>query len=184
MSRDELVAHFDKVAALLPDGRQFEITVVGGAPLVLLGLRGASGSTLDVDAIGTLDPALETAARQVAESNGLPTTWLNTNAGAFVPNGMRPTQAVYESAKLVVRAAHADDIFIMKMESAGSAGRLERDRGDLVALWTRCSYRTPVDAVNDYLSRIPLAEAGRDPYLEDWVRAIADDARSETHPST
>lgn len=176
LTRGEIIAHFELVETFLPTGHTFEITAVGGAPLVLLGLRGEEGSTADVDAITDLPPQLEEAATRAALESGLPATWINTRAKAFSVNDPRPSIVVYRSRNLTVRSAAADDIFIMKMYAAASGGRGERDRGDLVALWSRCSYRSPQEAVNDYLARVPLAE-GNDPYLVDWIADIVAEAR-------
>ena len=82
---------------------------------MLLGLRGDSGATTDVDSITELPAPLQQAAAQAAAESGLPTTWINTRSRAFAVNNAKPTTIVYQSAKLRIRSAAADDIFIMKI---------------------------------------------------------------------
>jgi len=89
-----------------------EIVLAGGAVMVLA--LHARGGSRDVDAVFTREAdAIREAARQVAESNGLPAIWLNDHVRSFVADGA-PTVELFDVPGLRVRMVRFDYLFYMK----------------------------------------------------------------------
>ena len=131
LSREQITHAFEALARELGDTQgPIELILVGGAALVLL--YGARESTKDVDAVvRSLEDqqAVVHAARVVATQLGLPEDWLNDGAKGYL-HGLAVGQTVFESAKLIVRAAAPAQLLAMKL----SAWRDDVDVADAALL--------------------------------------------------
>ena len=72
LDADEIRALLMELGDELGEGKQHEVVVAGGALLALAGLR---ATTVDVDAVTRLPPAVVDAARRVADRRGLDPAW-------------------------------------------------------------------------------------------------------------
>jgi hypothetical protein len=106
-----------------------EITVVGGAALILL--FGTRESTKDVDAYFVSPDAatIREAAERVADHLGLPRDWLNDGAKAYLV-GLTTGRLLFESPSLIARAASTPQLLGMKL----AAWRDAIDRDDARSL--------------------------------------------------
>jgi Nucleotidyltransferase of unknown function (DUF6036) len=104
-----------------------DVFVFGGAAMVL-GFD-ARPSTRDVDAVWQPHSAVLEEAWNVAEELGLPRSWLNEQASAYLPAGARTGGAIaFQGAALRVTLASPELLLAMKVR----AGR----RGDLADIRT------------------------------------------------
>jgi hypothetical protein len=91
LTKNTIIGHLEALSKWLnvkAPGRCFELLVVGGAALALLGMK---DSTFDVDVIrpARLDPVLGRGVGAVARSRGLPERWLSTSvADIFTALGL------------------------------------------------------------------------------------------------
>ena len=161
-------------AALEPAGPAYTLVLVGGALMALHGLR---ETTADVDTIGRLDDELGAAVAVVADRHGLARRWLNASAAAFTPATFSEAgcELLLEHPRLRVLGAPWHQVFVMKL----FAGRAQ-DRDDLVTIWPHARFASPPEAAAMYHEAYPHLE--HDPYLVDFIQAIADEA--EEPPST
>ncbi len=113
MTEEQMRRYLSEVGAYLAvKGITGEIVLAGGAVMVLA--LHARGGSRDVDAVFTKEAdAIREAARQVAESNGLPAIWLNDHVRPFVAESA-PTVALFEVPGLRVRMVRLDYLFYMK----------------------------------------------------------------------
>ena len=89
-----------------------EIVLAGGAVMVLA-LQARGGSS-DIDAVFTHEAeAIRQAAREVADTHGLPAIWLNDHVSVFVAQDA-PTAEFFEVPGLRVRMVRLDYLFYMK----------------------------------------------------------------------
>lgn len=141
MSRDDGARHefsaeevIDLLAAL--DGRLRErgvsasVFVVGGAALAATGVR-EGRLTEDVDALTHDRVVLEEAAGLAAE-RGLPTNWLNSNAGMWMPP--LPAAVLDPPTDPGLRVTYADDGFLLATKLVAQRAR---DADDILALVLR-----------------------------------------------
>ena len=143
------------------------IVVVGGSSLALMGLR---ESTSDVDVISKIDADFEIAIGYVSVAENLSLKWLNSSAGAFVPQDFDNSRCSLFAnlSNLRILLIQPDDLFIMKL----FASRGARDFVDLVALWPICSFENTAMAIKRYWTAYPAAYP--DEFLEEFVKRIAD----------
>lgn len=127
---------------------RYEIVVVGGTALAVLGLVRRATRDVDVVAIrdqGSLIPAeplpelLMEAARRVASDYGLPENWLNAGpadiARIGLPKGFEERMVTREySPSLVVDFAGRLDLIHFKLYAAADPLDPERHEADLLAL--------------------------------------------------
>ena len=118
-----------------------EIYIVGGAAMVLR--FGARVNTDDVDA-EFREQQIGGAARAVAEEQGLPEDWLNTNATMYFPIEKNPEwEVLWVMGPLTVYVATARTLLAMKLR----AGRVIRDTPDIEFLLDHLSISSFDDGV-------------------------------------
>ncbi|HWL45405.1 MAG TPA: DUF6036 family nucleotidyltransferase [Ilumatobacter sp.] len=131
MDRAELLDALGEVADGLSRRRASArvYVVVGGAAMALA--YDADRATRDVDAVILDDHgAVIEVVRDVARRRGLPTTWLNEQAAAYIPRGDDHRQiVVFDHPSLRVLAASPERLLAMKARAARLA-----DRGDIARL--------------------------------------------------
>jgi hypothetical protein len=93
-----------------------ELTIVGGAAIILLFEEQARASTGDVDTATTLSAVVRSAALAVAERDGLPIDWLCDDAAQFVPSAV-PGHLVFQSEHLTVRSLETAQLLAMKLDA-------------------------------------------------------------------
>lgn len=128
------------------------VYLVGGAAMTME--YGRDGLTPDIDAVAS-DHAVFEESRLLAAEHGLPETWLNSNAGGWVPP--RPDWALRRPTKLglTIHIAPPEHMLAMKL----IAGR-RKDRPDIRLLIQRCDM---VDATaEDYADFLEGIYSGED----------------------
>ncbi len=108
-------AIFKRVAEKLPQGRQWRVTLIGGAAMALG--YGGRRTTEDADVIDTPPEVLE-AARAVAAEFGLNREWMNANAeeaGYVVPSAAAGTETVMSEPSLEVCVPSLEHMLAMKV---------------------------------------------------------------------
>lgn len=152
------------------EGRSLELTVVGGASM-LLGF-GARRSTRDVDYVSSNvpDDVLSPLARVVAAERGWPDDWLNGNARHFVRSAS-VGPVLLERPGLVIRSVSLPHLLATKL----LALRDDVDRQDAVALIRRIgASRDAVElALSPYVPPDRLVEVGYE--LQDLFEELDDD---------
>jgi hypothetical protein len=165
--RDEILDSLDAVAALLAERNtpQGVLIVVGGSYLALHGLRDA---TADVATVTRIVAAIREAIEQVAAQRDLHPNWLNDKAAGYAPPGLTEEMCdvLYEHPSLRVLGPPADYVFLMKLLAARVS-----DFDDMIALWPRCTFRSPEEAVQRFVAAYP--HAPEDPDLAEYVGRIA-----------
>jgi len=118
-------------------GERGEIYVVGGSAMALGGYSTAR-TTRDIDArIDAGHGAVVEAVRVVARRHGLPTSWLNEQATAYMPTTKdQGARIVFSHRNLIVAAAAPERLLAMKLV----AGRAQ-DVEDATALADLCDLR-------------------------------------------
>lgn len=131
--------------------------------------RGLRESTADVDTGNRVDAELVAAVTAVASVHGLSPTWLNDRAAGFMPVtfDIQECETLLSLPRLRVLGLPLAQLFVMKLY----AGR-DRDFDDLITLWPVSGFRTPEEAAEMFRCAYP--HAPDDPYLESWVKHIAD----------
>jgi predicted nucleotidyltransferase len=119
MDRAQLVELLDDLANVLQLRRvTARVYIVGGAAMALA--YDAQRSTRDIDAL-ILDHhrAVTEAVLEVGRRRGLPGSWLNEQAVAYLPTGADRRQvAVYDHPNLRVMAASPERLLAMKARAA------------------------------------------------------------------
>jgi hypothetical protein len=167
LGKSEILDYLSEVAdELAARDLSARLVVVGGSYLALHDLR---ESTMDVDTITRLEAKVTSVIAMIADRHDLRADWLNDNAAAFSPIGLRieDCQLLYERRQLTVLGPPAGQIFLMKL----LAGRAP-DHDDMVALWGLCDFENAQAVVEAYYLAYPFEEF--DPYLVDYVQQIAD----------
>ncbi|MCU0268474.1 MAG: hypothetical protein MUF83_07480 [Acidimicrobiales bacterium] len=170
--RGQLESLFDELAEELTRlHATAEIVMVGGA-WMLWHLRRAS--TRDVDSARRFGAELAQAADRVGDRHHLRPGWLNDDAAAFWPSDTdyRQCAVAYTRGPLLVRVPRPDTIFVMKLYRAAP-----HDREDLVALWPRCTFEDPDNAVEAFKRAYP--HAPEDEHLAGYITEVAHDAEHE-----
>jgi hypothetical protein len=143
---DALNEVVDELAAA---GVAARVRIVGGAAIVLAH-DPERGVTRDVDALlaSPRDEVLA-AARRVAQRQGWPQDWLNTDAQMYSPDPDHPEPAwelFIERDEVIIEVATAGFLLAMKLHAA----RGLRDTDDIEVLVGRCSLRSIEDAIELY----------------------------------
>lgn len=130
LDRDTLHRLFEELADALAQARvRACIYIIGGAAMTMAYQR--DRTTQDVDArIDDGHQAVLTAVSAIARRHGLPTTWLNEQATAYLPAA--PDQrapVVFDSPHLIITGASAEHLLAMKLEAARRT-----DQADIVTL--------------------------------------------------
>ena len=135
-----------------------ELHVSGGAAMVLA--FDARAATRDVDALFEPDDQVLEAAREVAEELGLPRSWLNNQASAYVSGRAGRGTPVFDHPSLRVMTTPPEHLLAMKVRAARAA----RDAGDVRLLLDRLELRdlAAVEAVvARYFPDEPLGDRSR-----------------------
>lgn len=148
LDRDDLIHGINAVVAKLRAlGQPAGIRIVGGAALALRYFD--RRTTADVDAHLQPEQPILRAAAEVADENGWPHDWLNSNAAMFIPSyGADPEwEILYVNEKITVEVASPRALLAMKL----NASRPGRDVQDIANLLAICDIRD-VDAAEDLLN--------------------------------
>ena len=119
MGRPELVAVLEELAELLRiRTTTARIYIVGGAAMALA--YDSDRFTHDIDAL-ILDnhTTVTQAVHDIARRRGLPTSWLNEQASAYMPPGDDPrSRVVFDHPNLRITAASPERMLAMKTRAA------------------------------------------------------------------
>ena len=151
LGREQILELFEELSEELRFSRaRAQIYVVGGAAMSLAFDR--ERTTRDVDArVAAGHHRLAEAVRAVGLRHGLPDTWLNEQATAWMPRAEDArAQTVYESPYLTVTGASAKHLLAMKLR----AGR-EQDREDIAVLCKHLGLRRREEAIRIYKQVFP-----------------------------
>jgi hypothetical protein len=149
-SREQLVSALNGLVDELVAGQvAARIRIVGGAAIVLAH-DPERGATRDVDAL-LADPRDQVLAAvgRVAEREGWPPDWLNTDAQMYSPDPDHPEPAwevMIERSGVVVELGTASFLLAMKLHAA----RGLRDTDDIEVLIARCGLGSVEEAVELY----------------------------------
>ena len=130
LDRDTLHQLFNELADELAQAQvRACIYIIGGAAMTMAYQR--DRATHDVDArIDDGHQVVLTAVRTIARRHGLPTTWLNEQATAYLPVAPdRRAPVVFDSPHLIITGASAEHLLAMKLEAARRA-----DQADIAML--------------------------------------------------
>lgn len=143
------------------------IYVVGGAAIAVTVMD--SRRTVDIDAVASEATVMEEA-RLLADEQGIPTTWLNSAAGGWVPP--RPPDAVAAPSRLglTVHYAPPEHLLAMKLIAARP-----QDAPDIIALSRVLGLGEGAQEYADLLKRV---YAGEDA-LESVMGGCIEDVRAE-----
>jgi len=160
MNADELRAALDATADhLRGQNVTARVYIVGGAAIALA--YDGDRVTRDIDGLileghGPLTEAVRVVGRQL----GLPGSWLNEQASAYLPTSQdRRGIVVFDNPSLRVIAASADRLLAMKVRSAR-----QTDLADIILLTDHLGLRTPEDVfavVRTVFPDDPVPERGR-----------------------
>ncbi|MGO4105785.1 DUF6036 family nucleotidyltransferase [Leifsonia sp. YAF41] len=148
LDRDDLINGINAVITKLrAAGQSAGIRIVGGAALALRYFD--RRTTTDVDAHLQPEQPILAAAMEVANENGWPHDWLNSNASIFIPAyGADPEwEVLYASEDITVEVASPRALLAMKL----NASRPGRDVQDIANLLAICHIRD-VDAAEELLN--------------------------------
>lgn len=151
LDRDTLRRLFDELADELARARaRAHVYIVGGAAMTMAYQR--DRATHDVDArIDDGHAAVLAAVEVIARRHGLPTSWLNEQATAYLPSTPdHRAPVVYDSPHLVITGASAEHLLAMKLEAARRT-----DQADIVALLRALAIRDTDTAVAIHASLFP-----------------------------
>jgi hypothetical protein len=139
--RDLLIELADSLAAEPVEAR---IYVVGGAAMALAYFEDAErATTRDVDAVAHPTESVGPHIERLARKHGLPLTWLNEKAAAFLPaHGSPEGDLIIERPGVRIEVAPAGLMLAMKLR----ATRFGRDTDDIAILLRRCDIRTAEEA--------------------------------------
>ena len=148
MGHRELVEALGELAELLRTRRTTaRLYIVGGAAMAMA--YGSDRFTHDIDAL-ILDnhTAVTRAVVEVARRRGLPTSWLNEQATAYMPRGDDVhSRVVFDHPGLRVTAASPERMLAMKVRAARVT-----DIADLLLLVDILGYTTPEQVEETALS--------------------------------
>jgi hypothetical protein len=163
-------ALFDLNAGLV-DANYLHITlvVVGGAHLVLRGLRHASN---DIDTALYLEEKTKEIIKVVGRKHNLSVEWLNDHVCKVLPANFDILKCTsYMSMSHVeVLLPSLDVIFIMKLK----ADREVNDRPDMRNIWPYCSFKTAHEVLLAFQLAWPYVSCGD--HMEKYIQTIIDAA--------
>ena len=142
---------FDELAEELARVRtRAHVYIVGGGAMTMAYQR--DRATHDVDAgIEDDHAAVLRAVHAIARRHGLPGTWLNERAAAFLPHAPdRRAAVVYDSPHLVITGTSAEHPLAMKLEAARGT-----DRADIATLLRILRIRDPDAAMDIHAELFP-----------------------------
>jgi len=160
MDRTELLDALSEVATILASrGVSARVYIVGGAAMSLA--YDATRVTRDIDGV-ILDGhgALMDAVQSVARSRGLPGSWLNEQASAYIPSDADPRgRVVFDHPSLRVIAASPERLLAMKVRAARRTDITDIEN---LASLTGCESAAAVfDVVTRVFPDEPIPDRGR-----------------------
>lgn len=166
LSGAEIMAALHALARRLSrDGQRAEIYVHGGACMVLV--FNTRLTTRDVDAVFEPESAVQTAAWEVAQEQGLPRYWLNQQASTYLSRlEDRRRQLLLDEPGLRVYTMSAEFLLAMKIR----AGRRLDDEADIRDLAARLGITSTEDALALQASVFP-----DDQVVKPHARALLED---------
>ncbi|TFD49510.1 hypothetical protein E3T46_13840 [Cryobacterium sp. Hh11] len=150
LDRDDLIRGINAVIIKLrAAGQPAGIRIVGGAALALRYFD--RRTTADVDAALQPEGPILRAAEHVADENGWPRDWLNSNATMFMPAfGADPAwEVLYSHQGIVVEVALARALLAMKL-NASRPGRDVQDIANLLAICNVRDRETAEELMSDF----------------------------------
>ncbi len=151
LDRDTLENLFDELAAELRHLQaRAHVYIINGAAMTMAFRR--DPAIRDVDPwIDSGHDAILQAVHTIARRHGLPSTWLNEQATAFLPDTPdRRAAVVYDSPHLVITGASAEHLLAMKLEAARRA-----DEADIATLLEILRIRDAVTALDIHAALFP-----------------------------
>lgn len=151
LGRRRVLELFEELSEELRFSRtRAQVYVIDGAAMSLAFDR--ERTTRDVDArIDSGHHRLSLAVRAVGLRHGLPDTWLNEQATAWMPIADdAQAQTLHENPYLTVTGASASHLLAMKLKSAR-----ERDREDVALLCKHLGLSGPEEAIRIYRDVFP-----------------------------
>lgn len=148
-------------------GVRASIYVVGGAAMAMTVVD--TRRTVDVDALAS-DAVVLQEARLIADTEGIPTTWLNSNASSWVPPRPADTLVPPQRLGLTVHYAPPEHLLAMKLIAARP-----QDAPDIIALSTLLGLGENAEEYADLLERVYAGENA----LEDVMGGPIEDVRDE-----
>ncbi len=127
-------------------GVRASIYVVGGAAIAMTVVN--TRRTVDIDAVAS-EAAVMEEARLLADAEGIPTTWLNGNAGGWVPP--RPADAVAPPERLGLTVHYAPPEHLLAMKLIASR---PQDEPDIIALSLALGLGERAEKYADLLERV------------------------------
>lgn len=158
-------------------GVQGRLYVTGGAAMALA--YDADRLTRDIDAAITYGHnEVIAAVRAVAAARGWPSTWLNEQATAYMPQTPdRRSQVVFDHPALQIAVASPDHMLAMKVNAARA-----QDVADVASLVRRCGLTT-ADEVEKLAQSVfggKALGARQRRWIEDVISQLADEPRRHT----
>jgi hypothetical protein len=148
-------------------GVRASIYVVGGAAIAMTVVD--TRRTVDIDAIVSQAAVMEEA-RLLADGEGIPTTWLNGNAGGWVPARPADAVALPDRLGLTVFYAPPEHLLAMKLIAARP-----QDGPDIIALSLALGLGERAEEYADLLERVYHGEDA----LESVMGGRIEDVRAE-----
>lgn len=162
LGREDLIRGINAVIMKLRDsGESAGIRIVGGAALALRYFD--RKSTSDIDALlHPVEPILR-AALEVANEQGWPDDWLNSNASMFVPSFSVALEweVLFEDEYVTVLVASPEALLAMKIY----ASRPGRDELDIANLLSICGIRS-VEEAEELMDKYYIGDAMSERALE------------------
>lgn len=150
LDRDDLIRGINAdIAKLRAAGQPAGIRIVGGAALALRYFD--RRTTADVDAHLQPEQPILKAAAEVANENGWPQDWLNSNATMFLPPyGADPGwEVLYANEDITVEVAWPRALLAMKL-NASRPGRDVQDIANLLAICDVRELSAAEELLNDF----------------------------------
>jgi len=132
MSTDRIEVLTQRLGARLAEhGISVDIIIVGGAA-VALDANPERAGTVDIDVFCTNREHVDSVAAEIAQQEGLPSAWLNSDAQQFMSSTARHDDLpmLFEDDTVTIRRLDNRSLLAMKLR----AGRLSKDQGDIERL--------------------------------------------------
>lgn len=166
LSREDLERLLTELGGELDrTGHRGDLFVIGGAAIALA--YDERRSTRDIDAVFEPKAIIYERAAVVAQRHGLPDSWLNDAAKAFIPpNATESAHVVLDVAGLRVSVPDARLLLALKV----AAGRVDRDVDDIEFLANECGVTTAEEVLD-----LTVRTLGSSRQLETKVQYLIED---------